>query len=191
MNPILLSFAVAGTGAMIYVESKGARVFPAWKIHGDVKRETRFFAQYGQGACAVVVAALMWRLDTRTLDYGFGTYVPLLGAVWWSAVFAYLIKKLVSRVRPKRHAAGEFLGTRAGLAAWRESFPSTHAACATAMTVVLAHFYPEAALAFWALAILCALLRYLTEAHWTSDILARFCLGYCMGWIALATTGGL
>jgi membrane-associated phospholipid phosphatase len=191
MNPILLSVAVAGTGAMMYVEYKGARVFPAWAIHGDVKRETRFFAQYGQGACAAIVAAIMWRLDTRTLDYGFGAYVPLLGAVWWSAVCAYLIKKMVSRVRPKRHRAGEFLGAKPGLASWRESFPSTHAACATAMTVVLAHFYPEAALVFWSLCILCALLRYLMEAHWPSDILAGFSLGYCMGWTALATTGGL
>src|SRR2546423_10448468 len=30
---------------------------------GDVKRETRWLAQYGQGVCTLVAALLAWRLD--------------------------------------------------------------------------------------------------------------------------------
>jgi membrane-associated phospholipid phosphatase len=54
------------------------------------------------------------------------------------------------------------------------------------MTLVLARLYPQAALIFWTLAIICAVIRYLMDAHWPSDVLAGFALGYAIAW---ATAG--
>ena len=91
---------------------------------------------------------------------------------------ATLIKRLVSRVRPGRPNAGKFLGPSWSHANFRESFPSSHSASAVALTVFLARLYPAAAPTFWALALLCAALRYLLDSHWPSDVLGGIALGY-------------
>ena len=49
---------------------------------------------------------------------------------------------------------------------------------AIALTVALSAFYPQATLTFWALALACAALRYLLDAHWPSDVVAGIALGY-------------
>jgi membrane-associated phospholipid phosphatase len=46
------------------------------------------------------------------------------------------------------------------------------------MSVMLAIWYPAAAPTFWSLAIACALLRYILDAHWPSDVLGGVALGY-------------
>jgi membrane-associated phospholipid phosphatase len=43
---------------------------------------------------------------------------------------------------------------------------------------MLAHFYPPAAPTFWSLAISCAVLRYVLDAHWPSDVLGGITVGY-------------
>ena len=43
---------------------------------------------------------------------------------------------------------------------------------------MLAHYYPHAAVTFWALAGICAGLRYVLDAHWPSDIVAGILVGY-------------
>ena len=63
---------------------------------------------------------------------------------------------------------------------YRESFPSSHSACAVALSVVLAAYYPPAAVTFWVLAIACACLRYVLDAHWPSDVLGGIALGYAV-----------
>ena len=78
---------------------------------------------------------------------------------------------------------------------YRESFPSSHSACAVALSAVLAAWYPQAAGTFWALAIICAALRYLLDAHWPSDVLGGCALGYAIAWwvmtlFAHATSAG-
>ena len=44
--------------------------------------------------------------------------------------------------------------------------------------VTLSIMYPQAAVTFWALALLCAGLRYVLDAHWPSDVLGGIALGY-------------
>jgi undecaprenyl-diphosphatase len=104
--------------------------------------------------------------------------VPLIAATFGVSLLATLMKRLVSRVRPGRPNAGKFLGPT-----WKhnnavESFPSSHSASAVAMSVFLAIVYPQAAVTFWALALGCAALRYLLDAHWPSDVLGGIALGY-------------
>jgi undecaprenyl-diphosphatase len=88
------------------------------------------------------------------------------------------IKKLVGRVRPRGEKAGKFLGPSLRHANYCESFPSNHSASAAAYAGVLAAAYPHAAITFWTLAVCCAVLRYLMDAHWPSDVLAGVALGY-------------
>ncbi|MGE5608976.1 MAG: phosphatase PAP2 family protein, partial [Bacillota bacterium] len=129
------------------------------------------------------------RLDHRQLPNGLGIFVSLLVAVVVTGVLAVIVKRLLGRVRPGRENAGRFLGPDWHHASYRESFPSSHTASAVATTVVLAHFYPSAAAIFWVLAIICAALRYLMDAHWPSDVMAGFILGYAVAVATLQVMG--
>ena len=149
---IFCGLLVACAGLMI-LESRGLRTTLALHFKGDVKRETRWFAQYGQFACTVVAALLVWRMDSHT--YVKWAALGMLLIVLGTSVVAMGIKRLFSRVRPGRENAGKFLGPHLHHANFRESFPSSHSACAVAMTVVLSTLYHEGAAVFWSLAILC------------------------------------
>lgn len=166
------------------LERKGLSLTANLSFKGDLKREGRFLSQYGQGVCVVVVAALIWRMDHHKLPTGFDSFVPVLAATFGTAMIAVVIKRSCGRVRPGREQAGQFLGLSLRHQSYRESFPSLHTASAVAMTVVLSRLYPQAAVIFWILAVICASLRYLMDAHWPSDVLAGFALGYSAGWIA-------
>ncbi|HEX2971013.1 MAG TPA: phosphatase PAP2 family protein [Tepidisphaeraceae bacterium] len=180
----LLSILLVGTAAMMLIERLGAPVTLQLSFKGDLKRESRWFAQYGQGACMIVISLLLWRLDERKLPSGLDIFVPLVVAVVATGLLAVVVKRLCGRIRPGRENAGRFLGPTWRHASYRESFPSSHTASAVATSVVLAHLYPQATPIFLVLAIICAVLRYLMDAHWPSDVLAGFALGYA---VALAT----
>jgi membrane-associated phospholipid phosphatase len=47
------------------------------------------------------------------------------------------------------------------------------------LSVYLAALYPTAASTFFGLAIVCAILRYVLDAHWPSDVL----FGVALGWV--------
>jgi undecaprenyl-diphosphatase len=104
-----------------------------------------------------------------------------LAAVIGVAIIATLIKRLLGRVRPRRENAGRFLGPSLRHANFRESFPSSHSASAVAFSAVLAFAYPQAAIIFWMLALICAALRYVMDAHWPSDVIGGIALGYLAG----------
>lgn len=174
----MMSWTVAGIVAiacfaMMLIERSGLRTTLQTQFKGDVKRETRWWAQYGQGACTVFVAVLLWQLDRRHT----GAAVALPAATFGVSLLCTLIKRSVGRVRPNRENAGKFLGPALKHANFRESFPSSHSASAIAMTVVLAQLYPEAAGTFWVLGLGCAALRYVMDAHWPSDVLGGIALG--------------
>lgn len=171
---ILLALALAFMAA----ESLGAPLVLNLNFKGDIKRESRWFAQYGQAACTIVVAGLIWQLDVHRRADGRYPALVLLAAVFGTSVVSMLIKRLLGRVRPGRELAGRFLGPTWRHANYRESFPSSHSACAIAMSVVLAELYPNAAGIFWALGITTAVLRYVMDAHWPSDVLGGVALGY-------------
>jgi membrane-associated phospholipid phosphatase len=173
-SPALLIGVTAAGAIMMVLEARGVPTTLALTFKGDVKRESRWLAQYGQGICTVVAALLMWQLDPARRD----RIIPLLVATFGVSLLATLIKRLVSRVRPGRENAGKFLGPT-----WKhnnavESFPSSHSASAMAMSTMLAVIYPQAAITFGLLALGCASLRYLLDAHWPSDVLGGIALGY-------------
>jgi membrane-associated phospholipid phosphatase len=57
------------------------------------------------------------------------------------------------------------------------------------MSVLLAQLYPPAAGVFWVLGIGCAVLRYLMDAHWPSDVLGGVALGAACGNIVCVLFG--
>jgi len=164
------------------LERSGIATTLALTFKGDVKRETRFLAQYGQSVCTVVLAVLVWRMDRAAAHRW--AWLKILVAVSATSVAAFLVKRLLGRVRPGRPSAGKFLGPTLKHANFRESFPSSHSACAVALSVALAVLYPVGAPIFWTLALICAVLRYIMDAHWPSDVLGGIALGYGMAhWV--------
>src|SRR5947208_8901309 len=174
----LLIILVAVCALFMLLERLGLPTTLELQIKGDVKRETRWLAQYGQSVCTPIAALLVYQLhpgsDATRLHRG----LALLAGVSATSVITMLIKRTLGRVRPGWENAGKFLGPTLEHANYRESFPSSHSACAVALSVMLSIWYPAAAPTFWGLAIACAVLRYILDAHWPSDVLAGIALGY-------------
>jgi hypothetical protein len=174
---------------VMIAERAGAPVVLSLEFKGDIKRESRWLAQYGQGSCTLVAALLMMLLDHRKLNHNMPPGVLLLILVFGSSLICQIPKRLLGRVRPGRDDAGKFLGPTWRHANYRESFPSSHSASAIAMSALLAKLYPPAAMLFWALAIICAALRYLMDAHWPSDVIAGIAIGYAAAIWAIRVMG--
>ena len=186
MNPDVLMGLAVVSGALMALERWGMPTMLGLAIKGDLKRESRWLAQYGQTVCTLVAALLVWQLDSR----GWRAAFPVLVAVFGTGFVAIAIKRLLGRVRPGRENAGKFLGPTLKHANFRESFPSSHSACAAALSVILSIYYPQATITFWSLAVICAALRYFLDAHWPSDIAGGLALGYGIAhltWVTLGT----
>jgi len=171
---MLVAVLLVACVVLMLLERRGLRTTLALTFKGDIKRESRWLAQYGQAVCTALAAVLVWQLDPPRRP----KVIALVVAVVLATLIATLIKRLVSRVRPGRANAGKFLGPSWSHANFRESFPSSHSASAVALTVMLSAMYPAAAPTFWVLALTCAGLRYLLDAHWPSDVLGGIALGY-------------
>lgn len=183
MNEFVLLILVVTCAALLLAERMGLRTTLSLDFKGDIKRETRWLAQYGQSVCTPVAGVLVWQLDPRA--DGWMRALVVVGAVLGVSIVALVLKRLFSRVRPGREQAGKFLGPSWRHANWKESFPSSHSACAVTLSATLAWMYPPAAITFWVLAILCAGLRYLLDAHWPSDVVGGMALGYAGAWGAV------
>jgi membrane-associated phospholipid phosphatase len=177
VTSIVLALAVA-CAVMMVLERRGMRTTLTLSFKGDVKRETRFLAQYGQLVCTFFTALLIWQID---LSRGLQVCKALWTGVIGVTIFATIVKRVLGRARPRSEHAGKFLGPSFRHGNYRESFPSSHSASALAYSTVLAMAYPQAAVTFWALGLTCAVLRYLMDAHWPSDVLAGIALGYLAG----------
>jgi undecaprenyl-diphosphatase len=149
---------------------------------GDIKRESRWLAQYGQSVCTPVAALLVWRLDPQPMLKP----VMVIACVLAASISCAILKRTLGRVRPGRENAGKFLGPSWKHANYRESFPSSHSACAVALSAALSALYPNGASVFWTLAIICAALRYLLDAHWPSDVMGGSALGYGVAYAVMA-----
>jgi membrane-associated phospholipid phosphatase len=190
VNLWLILALLAACIALLIAESLGLKTTLQLNFKGDIKRESRWLAQYGQAVSAVVAAALIWQMDSDLPRRNLGAACVLI-ASFGAAIVGLLIKRLVGRVRPGREGAGKFLGPTWTHANWRESFPSNHTAAAVAMSAVLAQLYPQAASTFWTLAVLCAVLRYVLDAHWPSDVVGGVIVGYLSAVVALPLTARL
>jgi membrane-associated phospholipid phosphatase len=179
--PILLYCMAGACAALMVIERLGAPTTLSLTFKGDVKRETRWLAQYGQAVCTAVAAVLVWRLDPSRA----GGWLVVGAPVLIVSLVAMLLKRLLGRVRPRRENAGKFVGPTLSHANFRESFPSSHSASALALSVSLSMLYPRGAVVFWALALICAVLRYIMDAHWPSDVLGGLALGYGLSHLTL------
>lgn len=178
---LILLFAAVG-GALV-LELTGRLRSPNLRVRGDLQRETQFLGQYGQFASLVVAVLVVmgiagWDGGRVALALGVTAIVVL--------VVTHGLKRTAGRIRPGRerdgHRPGAFLGPTWRRLSWRESFPSSHAAGAFAMSAVLASAYPQAAWAWWTLAIGASVLRWMIDAHWLSDVVAGAAVGMVLGW---------
>ena len=185
MSPNLLLILTGACAVLMLIERLGAPLTLQLDFKGDVKRETRWLAQYGQALCTIVAAILVWQLDPTHRR----AVLALLVAVFGTSIVAMFIKRLLGRVRPGREHAGHFMGPTLRHANYRESFPSSHSASAVAMTVILSVLYPAAAPTLWTLALICAVLRYIMDAHWPSDVLGGIALGYAGAYVTASAFG--
>jgi membrane-associated phospholipid phosphatase len=183
MSIPLLLILIAACIVMLLVERSGARTTLHLTFKGDVKRETLFLQQWGQSVATPLAALLVWQLEVPARRNAAALAVLVAPAMGSAACF--VLKRLLGRVRPNRENAGKFLGPSLKHDNARESFPSSHSACAVALSVALAHLYPNAALTFYALGVITALLRYVLDAHWPSDVIGGVALGYGCAYAAL------
>lgn len=169
---LILALAVPSV-FLLLLELAGFRTTLSLSFKGDIKRESAFLAQYGQSAATPLAAILMMIAKD---DWRPGAVI--VSAVLAASIASLVVKRLSGRMRPNRENAGKFTGFSFKHDNKRESFPSSHSACAVALTVALNHYWPEAAAVFWTLAVITALLRYVLDAHFPSDVLAGCLLGY-------------
>src|SRR5438552_1740019 len=106
MNLTILYALLAACAGLMVLERLGLPTTLQLNFKGDVKRETRWLAQYGQAASALVAAALVWQMDVRAPGR---RAMAILTAALGAAVAGMLIKRLLGRVRPGREQAGRFL----------------------------------------------------------------------------------
>jgi membrane-associated phospholipid phosphatase len=187
---VLFLGLAAASAIMMVLEWRGAPVVLTLSVKNDIKRETRFLQQYGQFVCCVLVAWLIYLFGgSPWRNHGRGIAVPVIAAPLMAGLIGMVLKRLLGRVRPGRENAGRFTGFSTAHANYRESFPSNHSATAMALSVGLVYLYPPAAPAFWTLAGITGLLRYLMDAHWPSDVLGGLAMGYAVAfgtWHAIA-----
>jgi membrane-associated phospholipid phosphatase len=170
------------TVLLLLLEWRGVKTTLQLSFKGDIKRESAFLAQYGQSVATPIAAWLM--MIAKGNDWR--VFVLVVAPVLMASVACLALKRLLGRMRPNRENAGTFTGFSFKHDNKRESFPSSHSACAFALTVTLIHFWPEAAMVFWGLAFITAGLRYVLDAHFPSDVIAGSLLGLAAGHFGLA-----
>jgi undecaprenyl-diphosphatase len=179
----LLVILVAATVVALVLEKRRLPSTLNLTVKGDIRRESWWLQQYGQSVCTPVAGLLVWELDPH--DSGNKAFT-LVAAVALTSLSCAILKRLFGRVRPGREDAGKFFGPSRRLRdSDRESFPSSHTACAVALTTALTALYPHGWTTFWFLAVVCAVLRYLLDAHWPSDIFAGAAVGYAVSHVGL------
>lgn len=161
------------TGALVFVEQRKHPLTLRLSFRGDVNRETAFLAQYGQSIATPIAG---W-LAAIAHDGDWRIFAIVCLPVLMTSIISMTLKRTLGRIRPNRENAGRFTGWSWRHSSKRESFPSSHSACAMALSVTLSHVWPQAAVVFWLLAGVTALLRYVNDAHFPSDIVAGTLLG--------------
>jgi membrane-associated phospholipid phosphatase len=177
-------------GFSVFWERRTRRGAPEIQVQRDVKRETQFLGQYGQFSCLAVSCALI--LSVGGLDH-WRAAAALVVAAALTLVTTHVAKRFFGRIRPGRerdgHLRGAFLGPTWRRLSWRESFPSSHAAGAFAMSLVLLEFYPQGAVVWWSLAVIASCIRWLIDAHFLSDVLVGAAFGMGCGLGAVCAIG--
>src|SRR3954471_13784549 len=85
--PLLLTL-VAACGIMMLLEWRGLPTTLSLQFKGDIKRESRWLAQYGQAVCTVVAGVRVWQLDGHR-----ERAVAVLAAPFATTLVATVLKK--------------------------------------------------------------------------------------------------
>ncbi len=190
-----LALFVAGFAALA-VDLPLAR----WALRDSVPRELQKLLQlaevfgHGLGIGAILITVLV-------LDRPGRWRVPRLAlASWGSGILANVVKLAIARVRPHHFnfeggVASSFLGwwPLGSGPSYQQGCPSAHTAVAAGLAVGLSWMYPQGRRWFACLAILVAMQRMETGAHFLSDTLWGGALGVAAarGIIALSSLGWL
>jgi membrane-associated phospholipid phosphatase len=128
----------------------------------------------GHGVGILMIACVIAVLDPERR----GAMPRLLAAALGSGLAANLFKLSLARARPAHFEwDGNGLDTFGewfpllGNTSWTQSFPSSHAATAAGLAIVLSWMYPRGRWLFPAFAALACGQRILEEAHYLSDVL--------------------
>src|SRR5580698_8333568 len=114
---IVVALAVA-CAIMMVLERRGMRTTLTLSFKGDVKRETRFLAQYGQLVCTFFTTLLILQIDKTR---GVRICEALWAGVAGTTLLGTIVKRLLGRARPRSEHAGKFLGPSFKHANYRES----------------------------------------------------------------------
>src|SRR4051812_37657766 len=99
MHLWILIALLAGCAVLFILELLGVPTTLALHFKGDIKRESRWLAQYGQSVCTPVAALLVWRLDpSASVAKG----IVIVVTVSLASLSCTIVKRLVGRVRPGR-----------------------------------------------------------------------------------------
>jgi len=156
-----------------------------WKIYDLIGNAEPFGHTFG----VFILLVAMWQLDPR----GRRKVPRVLAAALLAGGVCALLKHLVVRVRPRDMG----LNLTSVWETWVEpatrttstsiqSFPSGHTGTAVALAVVLGQLYPRARGFFWMLAVLVALGRIMSCAHFPSDVLGGAAVGWLIGQLVIA-----
>src|SRR4051794_19504772 len=105
MSVTVLIILLAACVALFVLESMGVPTTLELHFKGDIKRESRWIAQYGQSVCTPVAALLVWQLDPAPRLKP----IMIISAVLGTSIACMILKRLLGRVRPGREQAGKFL----------------------------------------------------------------------------------
>jgi undecaprenyl-diphosphatase len=91
----------------------------------------------------------------------------------------FILKAIIARPRPEL-IISPYTMDISGFA-----FPSAHAAIAFMLAVLLSKYYPKYRIPLYALAVLTAIARIYSGAHYLTDVIAGAAIGVLMGWVFL------
>lgn len=165
--------------SFLWFDSFCQRYVSAWSFSGDIDGILEFVGLLGHGITTTLTFFLIWNLDKANRIGA----ILLVIAVFNSGVTTTILKIIVHRPRP-------FVVTKLETQpevepeVWNgfkgsdyHSFPSGHSTVAFALATSLSILYPQGARLFFVLAVMVALQRVITQAHYPSDVLAGALVG--------------
>src|ERR1041385_1640719 len=102
MNPLVLLILLAACVISFVLEWRGVPTTLDLNFKGDIKRETRWLAQYGQSVCTPIAALLVYQLDPGSPEVRAHRAIVVIAGVSAASVLTMLLKRTLGRVRPGR-----------------------------------------------------------------------------------------
>ncbi len=184
-----LAVGLAIVPCMWFGDSDLATQLAKIDLPGDVDKALQVSEVFAHGSGVIAILGTLWWIDIERRRL----LVFAAGMTLVSSLVANSLKYIFSRIRPH---SGESVD---GIESWlplfhgsfwdstQRSFPSGHSATAVALAIGLSVVYPRGRFLFAIFAGLACLQRIVSEAHYSSDVLAGItvallCCSVCMIW---------